>query len=434
MSLNKLPKWIPVLFVISAFGPYLSTSLGIRVEHLIIYPMVFGLLFLYILQPQPFGRHSFIVFNLWLVMTTYFVLRTVLDSQRTAPLTRVISGAENFIQPLGILFVLIMMHKLATGEEIQERMLRTFRIIVILLCVNSIWSLISIAVDTTAINVLFWGGEGSVSSRAITNGRFSGIFNQPMEAGVAYSIGSLLWLYLMNFKSKVKSIDIFKMLLLAVGGLLTVSKIFLFGGIPLFLLGVLMNKKVRAATLKVLTVATLLGTAAYYFFLKTWTGLEYLLRFFGSNQDFITLLTAGRFGAGAQQADLFEVAWNKNWIIGQGFGAYDIYDSAYFNIFANGGTLGMILYVSFLLALLFMALGYLNRFGITPETKLFAGVVILVIFAGFGSPVFILNRVSIILWVTLGLLLQRINTMNAERKTKKAFDIKTVKNRQAQLT
>lgn len=43
----------------------------------------------------------------------------------------------------------------------------------------------------------WWTGDGGVSTaeRAATMGRYSGIFNQPAEAGVAYSLGLIAAVY-----------------------------------------------------------------------------------------------------------------------------------------------------------------------------------------------------------------------------------------------
>jgi hypothetical protein len=381
-------------------------GLGVRLEHVILYPLALYTVFLYAFSPQSLIKQQLLLFSLWGTMAILFLIRSLAEVGEGLNITRFLSDSENFLQPLAILIFFLFLHKFADSKEYKKRIQKTFNVIVFMLCLNTLWSLVNIFTDMTAINVLFWGSADSVSSRAITNGRFSGIFNQPMEAGVAYSLGLMIWLYLMSYRRKVVMRNVLGMILLVAGGLLTVSKVFLFGGLPLFLLGVFLNKNVRNTLLKIIFIITIVGYGAYYFFLKTWTGFDYLLRFFGSNQDFITLLTAGRFGDNSQQAEFFAVAWKDNWLLGQGFGAYEIYDSAYFNIFANGGLIGMVLYVLVLLMLVTLCVLYVSNQGFTPETKLFLGIVIMVTFAGFGAPVFTLNRVSILVWVTLGMLIQ----------------------------
>ena len=89
----------------------------------------------------------------------------------------------------------------------------------------------------------------------------------------------------------------------------------------------------------------MLGYGVYSLLSNTWIGFSYLFRFFGSSENIITLLTAGRFGEQSQQAMLFEKVWKENALFGSGFGSNDVYDSGFFHFFANGGIVGLIFYI-----------------------------------------------------------------------------------------
>ena len=77
----------------------------------------------------------------------------------------------------------------------------------------------------------------NVISRSLPAGRSAGVFNQPIDGGVAYSIGMLIWFYLFdksNSAYKLKFIIILPILI--VGGVVSGSKVSQFLGIILSLI------------------------------------------------------------------------------------------------------------------------------------------------------------------------------------------------------
>jgi hypothetical protein len=161
----------------------------------------------------------------------------------------------------------------------------------------------------------------------------------------------------------------------------------------------------------------LFGYISYYYLFKTWTGLGYLLRFFGSNENVISLLTAGRFGGERnQQAGYFYEVWKESPLFGRGFGVTPVYDSAFFQFFATTGIIGLVLAVAVLFLLVFMSFKFLKQNKNKAESKLFFLITMLIIGSSLGSPVFTLNRVSIVLWVFLGLLHQYYTIEKSELK------------------
>lgn len=404
MGISSIYRCMPFLFIIVAFGPYIHTGLGLRLEHIIIYPLFLILMLVLLLKKKVFIKDLFVLFSIWLSALTLITIRTVLGED--ASFIQYLPDLESMIQPLVIILLFSIIFVNFSQNEAENRLIKACKILITMMSLNTVWSIISMFVDLTPISMYFWGGaEDSVSARAMTNGRFNGIFNQPMEAGVLYSLGLLCWIYLSEKINIFKFKYTISLILMIVGGLLTVSKIFLFGGIGLFFIGVLSNKKIWKLIFSLTFTGLIIGVPAFYFLTKTWTGLDYLLRFFGSNQDIITLLTAGRFGEQSQQAQLFGEVWNENPLIGGGLGVHEVYDSGFFYFFGTGGTIGLMFYIILLLTFVGMALKYFiyNKRG--SESKFFFLITLLIIGSSLGAPVLTLNRVATVLWVFIGLII-----------------------------
>jgi len=404
MILSNLYRYLPFIFIVVAFGPYIHLGLGIRLEHLVIYPL-FVLMFLFSFKSKyVFIKDGLVLFAIWMFAVAFMGIRTLFGNE--SELISALSDFESIMQPFVILLLFTLIVINFSKGNAKERIIKASKILIFLLSLNTIWSIFNIFMDFTTINSYFWGSKESVASRAMTNGRFSGVFNQPMEAGVMYSIGLFCWVYLSERLEKIKLRYIISLFLMIIGGLLTVSKVFLFGGLGLFFLGVIFNKNIWKLMFSLSFWSLAIGAPTFYFFTKTWGGLDYLLRFFGSNQGIIRLLTSGRFGENSQQSSLFESVWKQNPLFGSGFGVHPIYDSGFFYFFGNGGLLALVFYVIILIIFVLMAIKFLILGKLNSESKFFSLIVILIIGSSVGVPVLTLNRVSIVLWVFVGLLIQ----------------------------
>lgn len=428
MNLERFYYKLPLILIICSFGTYISINLGLRVEHLVIYPFISIYLLISILKQRSIIKNQFMIFSVWFLASCFMIIRTIMGDTSGIKITRIIAELENFIQPLLIMSFFMFITIKFKKEQAKDRLIKVSKLLIIMLLLNTIWSLMNIFIDFSFINIYFWGGVESVSSRAMTNGRYSGIFNQPMEAGIAYSIGIFAWLYLNENEKMTKFKNIFILFMMIVGGLLTVSKVFLFGGVPLFSIGVLLNKKVWKLLLPFLVFGGMLGYGVYSLLSNTWIGFSYLFRFFGSSENIITLLTAGRFGEQSQQAMLFEKVWKENALFGSGFGLNDVYDSGFFHFFANGGIVGLIFYILILSVFVILTIEVMIRYKNQSETKFFIGLSVLILGVSFGAPVLTLNRVSLILWVFIGLLNQYFYFSNCQENNVKSvgekFEVK----------
>lgn len=425
----KLYTVFPSLLILSAFGPYLSISLGIKTDNLITYSFGFLFLFYALINKNIEIKKSVLsLFIIWTGAFLFLMVRTMAGN--IASISAVIAECKNFTQPIAIMSMFLFTFFKNKEINPKELLRKASWTLVILLSLNTIWTFIGFFIDQTMINQYFWRGEESVASRAMTMGRYSGIFNQPMEAGVAYSIGLLAWLYLaenrfMNIRLKSTLL----LILMVSGGLLTVSKVFLFGGLIMFLAGSLFVKPVRRRIIRLTFLIFIIGFPIYYYLLHTWEGINYLFRFFGNNsqqQGLLNLLTAGRYGGpNSQQSDFFSGIWKSSPIYGEGLGSQQVLDSGFFHFFANGGLIGLGFYLLILLILCYSIIKISFYTKNSSETKFFIGITLLVIIASFGSPVLTLNRSSVILWLFIGLLLNYLS-FRIQNKNKTDIPLNTI--------
>ncbi|WP_163553905.1 hypothetical protein [Candidatus Frankia alpina] len=170
----------------AGFGPYVVS--GIRAEQVVVY----GGLLLCI----PFGgmfhglgpRHLMVALA-WTGFALYVVLNsigvTVSENFFPGPLQ---AGVDNYVYPAAVLFM--VGRWLAAGYTRQGALDRFCRIFVVLMMINGGLAVLGLAADLSPILAAFWGGEGlggqSVAVLATGNGRLSGVFNQPVEAGAAH--------------------------------------------------------------------------------------------------------------------------------------------------------------------------------------------------------------------------------------------------------
>ncbi len=393
------------LILISAFGPYIFRNSGVRLEHLIIYPLAVILLIRYFLNPKKATPRIYhIILTLWLLLIFWLILITYFTKETFSFF--IIAEMENMIQPLALLFILgELLKELSFDEQIKFLKVAAW-VIIILLALNAILSIATIFVDTWSIVHWFLRGDNfleTVWGRSLTNGRYLGIFNQPFEAGLAYSIGLLLWVYLL-LRQKAGSFLLLNVgISLIAGGLLSISKVFLLGGIPaaiLFAVWVLNTRRAKrlGGVFILLVIVTGLLTS-----FRRWVGAQYLLQLFDYKQvskvGALSLYSGGRLNQSSFVGHLFRLVWDVSPLVGFGFGVNFALDNAYLEFFYQGGLIALAIYLGILTIL---GLSFFRKLASgLIEAKMALLLVALVLFAGFGAPVLTINRSSILVWVVL---------------------------------
>lgn len=417
-SLNKstsITSKLIILLVITAFGPYIIPQAGIRIEHFFIYGIFLYTFLCFLSGKSDFRLNRYAAILLILFSATVIWIFAVSYLQKgLGNIYGLVASIENFTQPIALIFILTCFLKGLDKRKIYQLFRIVIFWIIVMLCINSIIAIGMIFFDIWAFLKYFvlsdseQGGRGSVLERAASMGRFSGIFNQPFESGLAYSIGLLCWVYLATNLRTITFSLWTALTLLLIGGTLSMSKVFLMAGFPLSLFYLLWNNvgylKIRKSTV-VGGIFWFLGTAALAIFIVSrWQGLNRFLDFFSlgryAERGVISSLTAGRFGqeSSAVKSKFLDV-WLESPLFGLGAPIPGLTDNAYLEFFYYGGSVGLLLNI-----LMLLVIGVVSYTGLRNSSEIGKFIVVLwvlIIGAGLGAPVLTINRSSIFLWIIL---------------------------------
>jgi hypothetical protein len=406
-KLEELSLWI----IIASFGPYI-TSNGLRTEHFLIYGILPLAVITLMLKKRTiisyFPLFSILLLLLFITLWTFLV--TFIGVKNYESFNKVIAHLENYIQPIAIILI--------SGAFInlyyRERAIIIFRkaclLLIILLLFNTVIAVISIFYDVSGWIKYFVCAPGStgitVWSRAISMGRYSGIFNQPMESGLTYSLGLFSWIY---FIQKGKSISIVNYLILfglMLGGILSVSKVFILIGIPLFFIYLILEGRLKYILDWRFIISSILSVTAIIMICKAWKGFGYFARLFNisgkSISELIQLYTAGRFGTEHTGIKyLFTYVWGKSPFHGLGFAAATTLDNAYLEFLIQGGLVALFGYLFILAVIGFVGFSQCRR---NKEGRFVFILFIFIVLSGVGAPVITINRFSTLFWLFLILL------------------------------
>ncbi|THE11105.1 hypothetical protein E1H99_08860, partial [Enterococcus hirae] len=352
---NSYVERLSCLLCILTFSFYLMPDIKIQFYQIILYPLSFYLIIKAILSNVLIDTRKLIYYYFYFIVFMYIFIITVIHGNTI----NVIPGIKNWIDPILVIIIFnIVLDKNNEENFYQTLIFKIAKIVVFLLSLNTLWSITTMFYDTTFINGFFWGAELASGSKATGMGRYSGVFIQPIEAGVVYSIGLLLFWYLLKKNNKLSLQNFVPFILIISGGLLSVSKVFIFCGLPLFVILILFflnSKKIIKIMFFVVGAFLILS----YIMSIYWNGYDYLLRFFDlkNNNSIIELLTAGRFnGRDSQQFNLIKnFSWSEM-IFGRGFGADETYDSIIFYFLSVGGIIVLSLGFCYIMWLLLKAI------------------------------------------------------------------------------
>jgi hypothetical protein len=401
----------PVVLVTAVFGPYISQSIGLRTEQVAVYAVaaVAALALLYRPTVHPVIALPFLA---WIGFLVTLVLGSVArpTGVDAVPGLPILGGIDDALLPVASM--LIANWWLTRQDANPEDLARTLvSATVVLMAVNSLLSLISLTVDLTPALSRFWSSEASatgvsVAARALAQGRYTGLFNQPAEAGIAYSVALTGCVYLFAARSARPIRLALLGGLLIVGGLLTVSKVFVLIGVPIAGLQLATQGARRIRTLVSLAALSLVAWGMTTPQWSLWQGQAMLSRLLGSsNSGVVDLYTAGRLGAEGEVTGRFlSVLRTSPWF---GFGVRGLqipYDSAWLAAIVLGGMLGVVAMVGVYAS--FPILWIRSRRYMPPPARRFAaGLICVTIGASIGVPSLTANRASTLLWLLLPVVL-----------------------------
>lgn len=435
---GRLLLW-PLITIACVFGPYLVGGARTEQVALIFSALTAAVVLVMSRRVAPALRPGWAVLALW---TAYALTAGVgafsIDSRLPWGSGSLVAGLDNAFLPLATMTVT------ATWMQLVDRqlLLRVVSWTVVgAMAVNAFLALVTAYVGLDGVPLLrrFWaagGEEVTVAELAAGNGRFSGVFNQPAEAGIAYSLAAFCLIFLMRSGARVPTtVWLPVWALLIVGGLLTLSKVFIVGGL-LVAAGLVLSGRQRRLALSASAVAVVLGSGvlAAVGWLGSWGASIQLAWYVDSaraGNSWAYTLSAGRFGDSApgmgtpsvdsstppvesgvpdefaQPGGLAELAravlQEHPWF---GVGARGLpvsYDATWVEAIIVAGLVGLICVLGVHIALLVRWVRLHRTLG--REEWLLAGAVVLLVWgSSLGMPSLTGNRESSLMWILLSLL------------------------------
>jgi len=412
-SMKRYSKLTLALMIVAAFGPYIIPYLGIRLEHIVIYTFLIITL-IYYTKAYRISTYFLPFVFIWLTIILWTGTVTFFIDSGYRNYYAVIAGFENYFQPLAIIFIMAFLLCALGKQDIKGHIVGVSYLAIILLALNSVWNLTGMIVDLMPVNIYFWAGRGAdistVAQRASILGRYTGIFNQPIEAGLMYSLGLLLWAYIVSSKDKIRARDALLLILLIINGLLSVSKVFLFGGLPLFIAYIIHESIHKNSFIKHLKSLIIIVPTVYLLNIllsNYWRGYDYLMRFFieSNGDNLATGLLGTRYSSETTVMRNFEQTWAESPFYGFGFGAHGPFDNGYLEFFMQGGVLALLLSCLLFVVLLYYAVQYRSKES-RLEAKTLIWLQLLVIGASLGGSTITANRFSVLFWVLVCLFVK----------------------------
>ncbi len=393
----------PILVIL---GPYVAGP--VRIEHLVIYGfLAIGALSrnrFVRLVPGPVVIVSLLVIPLLVSALGTAVLSTEVSFARP---TGALAAADNWLLPAA---TVLLGASWLTIENWDVLLRRVCLSTVIALATNTFITIFQATSSGEADAFLapFWTSDRNlegftVAQSAASGGRFSGVFNQPAEAGIAYSIGLFMCLYLALVLPKKWPYWSTLSGLMVLGGTLATSKILLLFALPVFLVSVmLMLKRLKLFALGLsfpLVAFTLLGERV------SWS-LDRLGVYFSSYSLFdASGVTAGRWGTGTSSTGTLFQVLEINPLLGLGlnyFGGSS--DSEWVRLIGQSGLIGIGCFIAIIFV--FVARLMRNATGLSQAARWLAGVLLaLVVASSFGLPTLSANKAGAILSMVLSITL-----------------------------
>ena len=259
---------VVILLTVAAFGPYLQRGSGLRTEQVAVYVLCIS-------GPwSPFNQdsHSRSAASAGPVAA----LHSCCDGRRDRASSafdlqrgKLLSGNRQLATSIAVLIVIAGAVAVRDAEYLLEV---AGRIIVVGAAVNALVALASTRTDLSFFLRPFWAQAGAattVSESASQQGRFGGVFNQPAEAGTIYGLAALLAVYLYCRRPWILAIALTS---ISLGGILSVSKIFIFAGLPLALLYLIRTAVISGRAGALVATLSLVAMGPRAFGIGEWSG------------------------------------------------------------------------------------------------------------------------------------------------------------------
>ncbi len=404
-----IPKLnIPTLLILGAFSPVVITQFNIRFDQLCMYPLILALFTGAVVLQKPLSvyRQHLDLIVVSVAMLLWTVWATTLNfwinpDASFAHLSKVISHGESYLQ--GPVILILVSHYCTKYNFCRGDFIKLCEVVLILIALNAIVALGQIIFDLRWFLSFFLPPDGVWTS--VWGQRLLGIFNQPSEAGMVYSIGIFVWLYIVDAKQQVTVKDYVLAGLVIIGGGLSISKLFIFGGLPVLVWFVILSGRFRIFFNLKIAFLFICALPVLIFVTNQWIGLGYLMRFVDifDGGDTLYLLTSGRFTSeGSAYVQIGKKIMSESPLWGHGLAYLTTPDNGYLLYVAEGGLVGLVLYCG-LLCMLACKGGCFIKSDMR-ERWLLCLLVVLFVGGSLGGAVMMLNRVSTLVWVLIAMI------------------------------
>lgn len=400
------------LIVASAFGPYLIGS--VRSEQIVIYGVTTVVVARQVGRPLRIDPGIAVLIVLWSVILAASTLSAAFPpagADNVAPW----SGIDALLAPLCVMVVV----GLWSGDRasLGDVLTTVQKWTVVVLALNTGLELAMSVVDLLPTLSAHWwsgadlsGSQRTIGEAAARYGRFGGVFNSPLAAGTAYSVGAVALAHLHLRREWTGPRAGVLMLAIVIGGLIPQSKAFLLAGLPVAALLLLLAAGKRVVPVAAGVIATAAATWLVLSRTQWWSdyGEVRLSRFFTDVQDPLDLYTAGRYVSGSNVSSIWDtVMENARW---GGYGAgvdLGALDTSWTEMAARAGLIGFgafVLWLAVVLVLWFSRREQMSR----PQWWSVGAMWLVLIAASAGGPSITQNRAGTLLTLNLLLLLTAV--------------------------
>ena len=376
---------IPYILILSALLPYLPY--GLRVEHVLVPALLLWPIFS---AKRVHVETPLIVGGLMLgaLAAAYFSQQSLETGADADPLSQ-------FVRLLLPVFGLMVLPSVLPQQD--NVAVKVSEAAVVAGALAATFTALSLFSNLAQTLLTFWvqGQEGSVWQSAYDVGRYTGIFNQPIEAGIFYSVCLIGAVHAYRYGKMNRIFLLLAMALIIFGGTASLSKNFIVLGTACAVGYAFLNKLLSRSLLVILSIPII---AAAPMGLQR-LNINYItsLRDLYLDQGIIGALSAGRFGSeGGSVSMLFEsLLVSGDWLTGRGLGSHLPLDSGYLEYFYQGGILSLAGYV--------LALAVLSKYGWANRTHR-DGPLLMVLMAyiwlsSAGGPTITASRTGIIVLI-----------------------------------
>ena len=408
-------KVLLAVLIVSAFGPYLYG--GIRTEQVAVYALALLLLpWLWIrIRPTPVMA---VVLGLWVTLLAVAVFGWIdAPPNRSAfGLSSATANLDNLLLPVAVALVVLAVLVVDVDREALLRWVCA--LVTIGMSINAIVAIAQTRYSLDAYLGNWWSSSAdNVATRALTLGRYTGILNQPALAGVMYGIAILCAMYVLHGHTRRL---LLVAALLSIGATLAVSKAFFLVCLPVVVWHMFRTggKGHQRFAVALFAAAGFYGLA-FAGVLPAWTQADKVLLLVPTaDTAFVSLYTGNRYGDQSTTTPVVEAVLSSSPVAGFGLNGLDTAsDSAWIQVFVVAGLLGIAALAMVMVALV---VGYWNRRNRMPEPerRLTAGLVTILVLTSFGFPVLTGNRLAVVAWALLTLLLMcQVKTGRAETRS-----------------